>query len=154
MSVAFLNRLEKSRLVFVTSGIWLIGLGLYFMFFRPPLLPEDLRFMGTNSEDVQSALPGLELWLRQVFRVMGGFITATGLLACMISMKGNALHGKWTWVVLAMTGLFSVGTMSLINFKLDSDFKLQLVLPPFLWAIGLTLLFFRRNNRSEIPDKR
>ena len=30
-------------------GIWLIALGLYFIVLRPPLLPEDPRFMGATN---------------------------------------------------------------------------------------------------------
>lgn len=29
-------------------GVWHIGLGLYFIFLRPALLPEDLRYIGVN----------------------------------------------------------------------------------------------------------
>ena len=54
-------------LIFLTCGIWLIGLGLYFMYLRPPLLPEDLRYIGVTASDVQSAIPGLEGWLQRVF---------------------------------------------------------------------------------------
>ena len=44
--------------VFIACGIWLIGLGLYFMLLRPPLLPEDLRYMGTSAGEIQSPMPG------------------------------------------------------------------------------------------------
>ena len=36
-------------------GVWLIGLGLYFAVMRPPLLPEDPRFMGTTLAQIHSA---------------------------------------------------------------------------------------------------
>ena len=29
-------------------GVWLVGLGAYFVFLRPPLLPEDPRFIGST----------------------------------------------------------------------------------------------------------
>lgn len=148
-----ISHTSKSRFVFLISGIWLIGLGLYFMLLRPPLLPEDFHYMGTNPADMQSALPGLQPWLRQVFRVLGGFITATGLLTYMVAMKGDAIHGKSSWIILAMTGAFSVGMMSLINFKLDSDYKWLLLLPALLWASGLAMPFFRKKNGGKVPDK-
>ncbi len=44
---------------------------------------------------------------------------------------------KRTWIVLALAGLFTVGTMSLTNFQLDSDFKWLLLIPSLLWIIGL-----------------
>ena len=43
--------------IFVACGIWLIGLGAYFMFARPPLLPEDLRYLGSSAIQVEVLLP-------------------------------------------------------------------------------------------------
>ena len=43
-----------------------LGLGLCFIFLRPPLLPEDPRFMGTTVEQIRMAVPGLESWLNEV----------------------------------------------------------------------------------------
>ena len=61
-------------------------LGLYFVFLRPPLLPEDPRFMGTTLEEVQASAPGLQIWLRRVFWVMGGYMFSTGLLTCYVAV--------------------------------------------------------------------
>jgi hypothetical protein len=69
-----------SMLIFIACGIWLIGLGLYFMSLRPALLPEDLSYMRANPGEIQSTMPGLEGWVRRVFTVMGGFMTGAGLL--------------------------------------------------------------------------
>ena len=70
---------------FIACGIWLIGLGTYFMFLRPPLLPEDLRYIGTTAGELQSAMPELESWTHRVFRVMGGFMSGTGVLTSYVS---------------------------------------------------------------------
>ena len=126
-----------SGFIFAACGIWLIGLGLYFMFLRPALLPEDLRYMGTSPAEVQSAMPGLERWVRRVFTVMGGFMTGAGVLTIFVAMNAPVFREKWTWIVLALAGLFTVGTMSLTNFQLNSDFKWLLLIPSFLWVIGL-----------------
>ena len=131
------RRQSVSGFIFAACGIWLIGLGLYFMFRRPALLPEDLRYMGTSPAEVQSAMPGLERWVRRVFGVMGGFMTGAGVLTIVVAMKASVLRQKWTWIVLALAGLFTVGTMSLTNFQLNSDFKWLLLIPSFLWVIGL-----------------
>ena len=126
-----------SMFVFIACGIWLIGLGLYFMLLRPSLLPEDLRYMGTSAGEIQSALPGLERWTHRVFTVMGDFMTGVGLLTILVAMNASAVRGKWTWIVLAVAGLFTVGIMSLTNFQLNSDFKWLLLIPSLLWVIGL-----------------
>lgn len=126
-----------SMFIFIACGIWLIGLGLYFMFLRPPLLPEDLRYMGTSLGEIQSAMPGLERWMQRVFTVMGGFMMGAGVLTILAVINASAVRKKWTWIVLALAGLFTVGTMSLTNFQLNSDFKWLLLIPSLLWIIGL-----------------
>jgi len=88
--------------IFIACGIWLIGLGMYFMVISPPLLPEDLRYMGTSPGEIQSAMPGLERWLRRVFTVMGGFMTGAGVLTIIVAMNASAVGEKGTWIVLAL----------------------------------------------------
>ena len=131
------TRPSISIFIFIGCGIWLIGLGLYFMFVRPPLLPEDLRYMGINPSEIQSAMPGLERWLHRVFTVMGGFMTGAGVLTILVAMEASAVREKWTWIVLVLAGLFTVGTMSITNFQLNSDFKWLLLIPSLLWVVGL-----------------
>lgn len=49
--------------VLALAGAVLSGLGLYFIFIRPGLLPEDLRYMGTTMGNVDFNLPKLLNWL-------------------------------------------------------------------------------------------
>ena len=140
-------RSSTSMFIFVACGIWLIGLGLYFMFLRPALLPEDLRYMGSSLGEIQSATPGLERWTHRVFTVMGGFMTGAGMLTILVTVKTSAVREKWTWIVLALAGLFTVGAMSLTYFQLNSDFKWLLLIPSLLWVIGLA--FRTVINRSD-----
>ena len=107
------------------------------MFLRPPLLPEDLRYMGTSAGEIQSSIPGLQRWVHRVFTVMGGFMTGAGVLTILAAMNAPAVRKRWTLIVLALAGLFTVGTMSLTNFQLNSDFKWLLLIPSLLWIIGL-----------------
>jgi predicted membrane channel-forming protein YqfA (hemolysin III family) len=130
--------------IFIACGIWLIGLGLYFMFLRPALLPEDLRYMGTNPGEIQSAMRGLEGWVRRVFTVMGGFMAAAGVLTILVARSVSALREKWTWLVLALVGLCTVGIMSFTNFQLNSDFKWLLLIPSLLWIMGLMFFGMKR----------
>ena len=134
------SNLRISMFLFIICGIWLIGLGLYFIFLRPPLLPEDLRYMEASIGDIQSAIPGLERWTDRVFTVMGGFMMGSGLLTILAAMNASAMREKRTWIFLMLAGLFTVGMMSLTNFQLNSDFKWLLLIPSLLWVIGLVLL--------------
>ena len=123
--------------IFVASGIWLIGLGAYFMFARPPLLPEDLRYLGSSAFQVEVLLPQLALWLRNVFTVMGGFIAGCGVLTIFVSVRAVPQCLQGTGIALGCTGLLTVATMSWTNFVLDSDFKWLLLAPAVAWLLGL-----------------
>ena len=46
-----------STWLLMACGGWLVGLGIYFLVLRPPLLPEDLRFMGTTLTQLREAAP-------------------------------------------------------------------------------------------------
>ena len=116
------------------------------MFLRPALLPEDLRFMGTRPAEIQLAVPGLARWLHRVFTVMGGFITGAGLLTIFAVANASALRQRWSWIILALAGLFTVGTMSLTNFQLNSDFRWLLLMPSALWFIALASLALTRRS--------
>ena len=127
---------------FMACGIWLVGLGLYFMFIRPALLPEDLRYMQANARELQDILPGLQRWTQRVFTVMGGFMAASGLLTINVALRLCAVRTKVAQAMLTLAGVLSVGLMSVTNFRLDSNFKWLLLIPPLVWAFGLLMVAF------------
>lgn len=129
--------LRVARWIFAACGIWLIGLGGYFVFVRSPLLPEDLRFIGSTAKEVEALLPQLAAWLRNVFTVLGGFIAGCGVLVLFMSGRVGLQSAPRTGVALGVTGLLTVATMSWINFALDSDFKWLLLVPALVWLLGL-----------------
>lgn len=53
------TKLSSSSTFLVSQGVILMGLGLYFVFIRHALLPEDPRFMGTTPAEIQATVPGL-----------------------------------------------------------------------------------------------
>ena len=126
-------------IVFLVCGVWLIGLGLYFAFLRPALLPEDLRYLGATLRELQSAAPEIERWLQHVFAVMGGFMIGAGILTIHLLKHLPRVRKNRAFAVAALAGASTVGTMSVTNFQLDSDFKWLLLIPALLWAFGLIL---------------
>ena len=120
-------------------GLWLVTLGLYFIFVRPALLPEDLRFMGSTLAQVRAALPGLEAWLQRVFNVMGGFMAGAGVLTLFVAGVAMPSRLRGTSLVIALAGALTVVLMSANNFVLDSDFKWPLLLPAMAWLAGVAL---------------
>ena len=118
-------------------GVWLVGLGLYFIVLRPALLPEDPRFMGTTLAQVRTAVPGLESWLKKVFTVLGGFMIGTGVLTVFVATAAMPPRLKGTSWAIALAGAFTVVLMSATNFSLDSEFKWLLLFPALSWFAGL-----------------
>ena len=142
--------LRVSMWIFISCGIWLIGLGGYFMFIRSPLLPEDLRYLGSSATQVEALLPNMASWLRNVFTVMGGFIAGCGVLVFFVSVRVVPQPVDGTGIVLGVTGLLTVATMSVTNFVIDSDFKWLLLVPPVIWLLGLVTYAIARRAEQTI----
>ncbi len=133
------TKLSPASSFLAFSGFILMGLGLYFVFIRSPLLPEDPRFMGTSIGQIQLLIPGLLIWLRRVFWVMGGFMFTTGLLITYIAFSAFQQLARGARAVVALTGLTSIGGMAIINFMVNSDFKWLLLVFNLPWIVSLAL---------------
>ena len=133
-----------STWILTACGVWLVGLGLYFIFLRPPLLPEDPRFMGTTLEQIRLSVPGLEAWLQKVFTVMGGFMAGAGVLTVFVATAAMPLRLKGTAWVVGTAGALTVALMSAINFSLHSDFRWLLLLPALVWLAGFVVYLAKR----------
>ena len=132
-----------SAWIFIACGVWLVGLGIYFMAFRPALLPEDARFMGTSLAEIRSSLPRLERWLGRVFGVMGGFMGGAGALTIFVAATAVSPRNHGTGAAFALAGLLTVVAMSATNFMIDSDFKWLLLAPALLWFSGIVCYWLR-----------
>jgi hypothetical protein len=123
--------------ILALAGAVVVGIGAYFMFVRPPLLPEDLRYMQTTREQLQMIAPGILVWLRLVFRVAGGYMAASGVLTIYVAATSFRTGGRAAMIVVALAGIVSIGLMSAINFAIDSDFKWPLAAVAALWLVAL-----------------
>ena len=143
-----MKRQKYASLAFGLGGILLIGLGLYFMFLRPVLLPEDPRYIGTNLAEIQQTFPGLLLWLRRVFWVMGGFMVGSGLLTTYIALAAFHEWARSARVLLSLANLVSIGWMTIVNFMIDSDFKWLLLAFNLPWTFAF-FLSWEKVDRSK-----
>lgn len=132
-------KLSPASILLVSHGIILMGLGLYFVFIRPTLLPEDPRFMGTTLAEIQATMPGLLTWLRRVFWVMGGFMFTSGLLITYIAITTFQQLTRGVRSVTALAGLTSIGWMAVVNFMINSDFKWLLLALNLPWIAAQIL---------------
>ena len=123
------------------GGVILMGMGFYFAILRPPLLPEDLRYMDATIGQIRTTLPGLEPWLARVFGVLGGFMFATGLLTVYLAATALKTKRRGELAVIATSGFASIGWMAITNFVIDSDFKWILLAVALLWVMALALFW-------------
>jgi uncharacterized membrane protein YfcA len=112
-----------SSVLLGTFGVCLLFIGLYFILSRPPFLAEDLRYIGVSQAQIESVAPGLGDWLNQVFRVLGGYVSATGILTVALAATSYRSRRLSAAIVAASAGVFSIGSMTVINFWIGSDFK-------------------------------
>ena len=134
--------LPISARVLAGVGVALAATGMYFVLLRPPLLPEDVRYLSLTSEQLGAVQPHLEAWLRQVFRVLGGYILATGVLMITLAATSFRAHQWGAAMGAAIGGAASIGLMAAVNFSINSDFKWVLLAIAVAWASSLVLFWF------------
>ena len=132
-------RRTAAEWLIVVCGAWLVGLGMYFIFVRPALLPEDPRYMRVDPQLLLSTAPRLADWLDKVFTVMGGFIAGSGVLTIYLGWQVMPLRPRGTVAVLVLAGGLTVGVMCAVNFALHSDFRWLLLGPPAVWFAAVVL---------------
>ena len=142
-----------SSIVLVIAGLALVGTGLYFIIIRPPLLPEDYRYMALNAAQLDPVRPRLEPWLAQVFEVMGGYILATGVLTITIAATSFRQHDRVAALGVLIGGAASIGLVAAVNFAIDSNFKWALLVIALVWTCSLVLFWSEaRSQRSRAKD--
>jgi hypothetical protein len=135
----FSTILDVSAWLLAVCGLIVVSIGVFFIAFRPPLLPEDRRYMAAPQEALAVVLPDLSRWLGKVFSVMGGYMVATGVLTIYVALSGVRDGSTSAWVVAAVAGAASVGLMSAVNFMLRSDFRWPLLSLAVLWTSAVLL---------------
>lgn len=125
-------------------GVVLVGIGLYFIVLRPPLLPEDPRYVGMTLAQIRAAVPGLENWLQKVFWVMGGYIMATGVLLIHLAATAFRRRDRGAFAIALIAGGTSIGLMTVVNFIIASDFRWLLLTFAVLWLLSLVLYGAKR----------
>ncbi|MBK5265287.1 MAG: hypothetical protein JJE34_08670 [Alphaproteobacteria bacterium] len=132
------RRAMLTRLILRLLGLYQLALGGWFMVLRPPLLPEDLRYVGQASS-------GLRTWLDLVFNVMGGQMAALGCALIIVSLSNLNGLTRAQRALLLTCGAASAVLMAYTNFVLGSDFRWALLIPVVLWIVfGAIVLSDRR----------
>jgi hypothetical protein len=130
-------RWTLSSILRAGSGVPLIGVGIYFLFARSSLLAEDIRFMKLTLAELQLIGDRLGSWLVQAFRVMGGYVAATGVLAIALAATSFRDHHPLAAAGSMVAGAVSIGWKTAVNFVIESDFKWVLLGMALVWAFSL-----------------
>jgi hypothetical protein len=141
-----------SWIVLAAAGVAVTGIGFYFIFLRPPLLPEDLRFLALPASQLDIIRPRLELWLARVFIVLGGYAVATGVLTIALAVTSFRDHSRGAATGATIGGAASIGLMTAVNFAIQSDFKWVLLALALLWGCSLGL-FWLEIGRRDLTGK-
>jgi hypothetical protein len=144
------TRWRVSAILLALSGILLIGVGCYFLFLRPALLPEDIRYMQLTPAELQSVGPRLASWLTHVFRVMGGYVAATGVLALTLAVTAFRERNRWAVLGAIVAGVASIGWMAAVNFMINSDFKWVLLGFALTWAASIAAFAVETRRNAAI----
>lgn len=132
------------------GGVILAGMGVYFIVLRPPILPEDARYIGASLAQLEASVPRILPWLARVFTVLGGQMIATGSLTIYVAVTSFRKPTKATIAVVAFSGSASMGMMVIINFLIDSDFKWILLAFTLPWFVALLAPYLE--NAGSRPD--
>lgn len=120
--------------LFGLSGAVLAGIGGFFIFLRPPLLPEDLRYLGRTAGDIDELVPQMRRWLRRVFVALGGHAVAAGILTMYLAATAVRDGHASAVIALAFAGALSTGLMAVVNFTLRSNFRWMLLAFAGAWV--------------------
>ncbi|TIP93618.1 MAG: hypothetical protein E5X58_10380 [Mesorhizobium sp.] len=133
------NPWTMSSATLALAGMIIAGIGLYFIALRPPLLPEDVRYMNLSAAEMEAFGPRLAMWLTQVFRVLGGYALATGVLLIALALTAFRTRHPVALAGALVGGASSIGLMSVVNFTISSDFRWALFVSALVWALSLAL---------------
>jgi len=109
----------------MSLGILTIGIGIFISFFRPAMLPEDMRFAGVQS---QLLSPQLVAWLRIVFQTWGAFIVGFGTLIVAIAVYLLTLRPLFLRLGVIMSIVVAFTRFLVSNIVIGSD---------FLWLVSV-----------------
>ena len=124
-------------------GVLTLETGIYFLWLRPPLLSEDILFIGVAPDVLP---PPLLDWLGIVFRTWGGFIAGFGALLMGIGTFMLTGRARWLYWATALGILAAFGRFFISNIVLRSDF-LWFVAALFLLAVAAAVLLASKGRR-------
>lgn len=135
---------RAASFLLLALGVLTFGTGIHFVFLRPAMLPEDLRFTGM---ELRLLTPEMAGWLQIVFRTWGGFMAGFGFL--LSSVAGYFITSRTELLELgtSFAVLIAFGGFLASNLQIHSAY-LWFVGALFTAALLVSLLFRLARVRS------
>lgn len=142
-----------SAILLALASAIIIGIGVYFIAFRPTFLPEDVSYMQLTATELSAMESRLAPWLARVYRVLGGYAAATGLLGVTLAATSFRKRHPVAFLGALSGGIASIGLMAAVNVAIDSQFKLPLLVLAVLWfASVITFVLEGVGSRKSSPN--
>jgi len=122
------DAVKRDRLgaaLLMSLGVLTTSTGVYFLFFRPAMLPEDIRFTGVQPQFLQ---PQMIEWLRIVFHSWGGFMVGFGVLIMAVAIYLFTGRPSFLRAGVVASILVAFSRFLASNVALHSD---------YLWFVGV-----------------
>lgn len=133
--------------VLIALGGLTILLAVYFLAVRPPLLPEDLRYIAT---DAQAISPAMRDWLSVVFHTWGGFIAGYGVMLAGTGLFLRSRRSGWLVGGTVLSLLIAFGRFLYSNIILGSDY-LWFIAALFILALAASCLLLAMALGAAAP---
>jgi hypothetical protein len=113
-----------------------------------------MRYMRLSIAQRQAIEPAMDAWLTQVFRALGGYVMATGVLAIALAATSFRAHRSGAAIGVFLGGAASIGFMRVVNFKIASDFKWPVLAVALAWACSLGLFCVEQKSGARLRRDR
>ena len=104
--------------------------------------------MGLNEALERNFRDLVSPWLKLVFLVLGGYIISSGVLFIFLAQKPFREFTPWAWATAFFAGISSIGVMTFINFKIESDFRWWILVLNIVWISSLVLNRFEKQKKK------
>lgn len=81
---------------------------------------------------------------------MGGYVTASGVLAFTLAVTAFRQRLPWAIAGVTIAGAASIGWMAAVNFMIDTDFKWVLLGFALTWAASIAALALEARRSAAI----
>ncbi len=93
------------------------------------------------------------MWLTYVFRVLGGYAFATGVLLIALALTAFRARHPVAVAGALVGGASSIGLMSVVNFTISSDFRWPLFACALVWALSFVTYGFEAFASTAVPEQ-